>query len=274
MFTDPYQTTSGRLRDKIAIVVGAGQTPGPSIGNGRATALVFAHEGARVVAVDRDEESVRETCDLIEQSGGIAHPLVADITNPSDVEAIAQGTLEAFGQIDILHNNVGIGTGDGPALKVSEADWDRIQNVNVHAPWAICRQVIPHMRERRTGVITNISSIAAVASAPNVAYKVSKAGLNALTHALVMENAAFGIRVNAIMPGLIDTSMGVGTSAANSGIDEVTLRDQRNRSVPLNQRMGRAWDVAYAALFLASDEASFITGAILPVDGGHSSRIG
>ncbi|MEU2031421.1 SDR family NAD(P)-dependent oxidoreductase [Nocardia amamiensis] len=265
---------TGRLHDKVAVVCGAGQTPGTTIGNGRATALLFAREGAEVLAVDRDEKSLLETCALISESGGTARPLVADITDPSDCAAIARTALDAFGRIDVLHNNIGIGAGDAGALDVTEDAWDRIQSVNLRAPWTVCRQIIPHMRERRTGVIINVSSIAAVCSAPLVAYKVSKAGLNALTHALAMENASFGIRANTIMPGFIDTPMAIEGMASKLGMNQDELRAARDRMVPLNQRQGNAWDVAHAALFLASDEAAFITGALLPVDGGQSARIG
>jgi NAD(P)-dependent dehydrogenase (short-subunit alcohol dehydrogenase family) len=265
---------TGRLQDKVAIVCGAGQTAGSTIGNGRATALLFAREGARVLAVDRDEDSVRETCELITAESGVAHPLVADITEPYGVGSIAQTAIDRWGHIDVLHNNVGIGQGDSNALDLTEDAWDRIHTVNLKGAWATCRQVIPHMRERAEGVIVNVSSIAAVCSAPLVAYKVSKAGLNALTHALAMENAGFGIRVNAIMPGLIDTPMAIEGLSQALGMDRDELRSLRASRVPLGHSQGTAWDVANAALFLASDEASFITGAILPVDGGQSSRIG
>lgn len=265
---------SGRLHDKIAVVCGAGQTPGATIGNGRATAILFAREGAHVLAVDRDEKSLEETCAMIAEAGGTAHPLVADITDTADCGTITRTALEVFGRIDILHNNIGIGSRDGSALEVSEEAWDRIHAVNLRAPWVLCREVVPHMRKRRAGVIVTVSSIAAVCSAPLVAYKVSKAGLNALTHALAMENAAYGIRVNAIMPGLIDTPMAIEGISAATGMDRDELRAARDRMVPLNRHQGTAWDVAHAALFLASDEAAFITGALLPVDGGQSARIG
>ena len=265
---------TGRLQDKVAIVCGAGQTAGTTIGNGRATALLFAREGAQVLAVDRDEASVRQTCELIASEGFIAHPLIADITDPDSLTAITRTAIDHWGRIDVLHNNIGIAAGDGNTSDVSAQAWDRILNVNLTATWATCRQVIPHMRERRSGVILNVSSIAAVCAAPLAAYKVSKAGVNALTHALAMDNASYGIRVNAIMPGLIDTPMAIEGYAQATGIDQDALRTARDKMVPLRNRQGTAWDVAHAALFLASDEASFITGALLPVDGGQSSRIG
>ncbi|HEX7322504.1 MAG TPA: SDR family NAD(P)-dependent oxidoreductase [Mycobacterium sp.] len=262
-----------RLHDKVAIVCGAGQTAGTTIGNGRATALLFAREGAHVLAVDRDEASVLATCEQIAAEGFTARPLVVDITDPDGRAAIPQAVIEHWGRIDLLHNNIGIAAGDGNTSDVSEDAWDRILNTNLTATWATCRQVIPHMRERRSGVILNVSSIAAVCSAPIAAYKISKAGVNALTHALAMDNARYGIRVNAIMPGLIDTPMAIEGYAQATGIDQDALRAARDKAVPLGNQ-GTAWDVAHAALFLASDEAAFITGAVLPVDGGQSSRIG
>jgi NAD(P)-dependent dehydrogenase (short-subunit alcohol dehydrogenase family) len=164
----------------------------------------------------------------------------------------------------VLHNNIGIAAGDGNTSDVSAQAWDRILNVNLTATWATCRQVIPHMRQRRSGVILNVSSIAAVCAVPLAAYKVSKAGVNALTQALTMDNASYGIRVNAIMPGLIDTPMAIEGYAQATGIDQDAVRTARDKMVPLGNRQGTAWDVAHAALFLASDEASFITGALLP----------
>jgi NAD(P)-dependent dehydrogenase (short-subunit alcohol dehydrogenase family) len=265
---------TGRLQDKVAIVCGAGQTAGTTIGNGRATALLFAREGAQVLAVDRDETSLLQTCEQITSEGFTARPLVADITNPDSRAAIVRTAIDHWGRIDVLHNNVGIATGDGNSSDISEQAWDRILNVNLTGTWATCRQVIPHMRERGSGVILNISSIAAVCAAQLAAYKVSKAGVNALTHALAMDNAAFGIRVNAIMPGLIDTPIAIEGYSQALGIDRDSLRTARDNMVPLGNRQGTAWNVAHAALFLASDEASFITGAVLPVDGGQSCRIG
>jgi NAD(P)-dependent dehydrogenase (short-subunit alcohol dehydrogenase family) len=265
---------TGRLQDKVAIVCGAGQTAGTTIGNGRATALLFAREGAQVLAVDRDEASLLQTCELITTEGFTVRPLVADITDPDGRAAIPRTVIDHWGRIDILHNNIGIATGDSNAADVSEQVWDRILDVNLTAMWATCREVIPHMRGHGSGVILNVSSIAAVCAAPIAAYKVSKAGVNALTHALAMENAPFGIRVNAIMPGLIDTPIAIEGGSLALGIDRDALRAARDKMVPLGNRQGTAWDVAHAALFLASDEASFITGAILPVDGGQSSRIG
>lgn len=265
---------SGRLADKAAIVVGAGQTPGDTIGNGRATAILFAREGANVLVVDCDEERARDTAEAIEGEGGKCAVFAADVTREDDCRALAAACVEAFGHIDVLHNNVGIGTGDGSTTRITEDAWNHIMDVNLKSAFLTCKHVLPTMREQRSGVITNISSVAAVCSTNIVAYKTSKAGLNALTHAVAMSNAKYGIRANAIMPGLMDTPMAIEGISEARGVSKEDLRAVRNAVVPLGQKMGTAWDVAYAALFLASDEAKFITGVMLPVDGGQSAKIG
>ena len=264
----------GRLAGKAAVVVGAGQTAGATIGNGRATALRFAAEGARLVLVDRDEASVTETADLVRSEGGRAEVLVVDIAADDGGERVATGSARLLGRIDVLHHNVGIGLGDATPTRVSDDSWERIIDVNLTAMWRTCKHVVPVMREQQAGAIVCVSSIAAVAAAGNLtAYKVSKAGVNALVHALATTNAKHGIRVNGIMPGLIDTPMGVDAAAAARGMSRDDLAAARARSVPLG-RQGTAWDVANAALFLASDEAAFITGVMLPVDGGQIAMIG
>jgi NAD(P)-dependent dehydrogenase (short-subunit alcohol dehydrogenase family) len=263
-----------RLQGKVAIIVGAGQTPGDTIGNGRATAILFAREGARVVLVDRDAESVRETRAMVEAEDGACLVCESDVRRAGDCRAFTQATLEAYGRIDILHNNVGIGAGDNEATQLSEEAWDRILDVNLKGMFLSCQQVLPVMRQQGQGCIINISSIAAVCSTDLTAYKISKAGVNAMTQTLANGNAKFGIRVNAIMPGLINTPMAIEGHARARNIAKDVLIRERDAKVPLRGRMGTAWDVAHAALFLASDEAQFITGVVLPVDGGQSARIG
>ena len=263
-----------RLKDKIAIVVGAGQQPGEGIGNGRATAALFARNGATVLLVDRDEASARETLRMIEGDGGVASTLRADITDERDCQAIALECMERYGRIDILQNNVGIGLGDGSPTSLEADGWDAIMDVNLKGMWLTCKYVIPHMRTARSGAIVNISSGAAVMSTAATGYKVSKAGVNALTHAIAWSNGRYGIRANTIMPGLLDTPMAIESHAAGTGKTRDALRAERDAAVPLSGRMGTAWDTAYASLFLASDEAKFITGAVLPVDGGQAARIG
>jgi NAD(P)-dependent dehydrogenase (short-subunit alcohol dehydrogenase family) len=265
-----------RLANKTAIVVGAGQTEGTTIGNGRATALLFAREGARVLLVDRDRDSVEETRDLIEhETSGVASTFVADIVDEDECRAIVAHAREQFGgRIDVLHNNVGIGNGDAGPTSLDAHAWDRIMDTNLKAMWLTCKHVVPAMREQQGGAIVNISSIAAVAGVGNLsAYKISKAGVNALTQALAVTNARFGIRVNGIMPGLMDTPMAVDAIARARNVSRETVADARARTVPLGHQ-GTAWDVAHAALFLASDDAAFITGVVLPVDGGQSAQVG
>jgi NAD(P)-dependent dehydrogenase (short-subunit alcohol dehydrogenase family) len=263
-----------RLEGKVAAVIGAGQTPGDTIGNGRATAILFAREGAKVLLVDRLLDSARETQEMIEKEGGTAFAFEADVTRESDCEAITAACVEQYGRLDALQYNVGIGGGDAGATRLREEDWDQILDVNLKGCFLCCKHAVPVMREQGAGSIVAISSIAAVCAVGTVAYKTSKAGMNAFTHSLAVGNARHGVRVNTIMPGLMDTPMAIEGISKARGVDKQELSRQRDASVPLGQKMGTAWDVAYASLFLHSDEAKFITGVILPVDGGQSARIG
>jgi NAD(P)-dependent dehydrogenase (short-subunit alcohol dehydrogenase family) len=224
--------------------------------------------------VDCDRESALETQRLIEAEGGQCFPFQADVTNEEACKAFVHAAVEKYGRVDILHNNVGIGTGDDELLSLSEESWERIMRVNLKSMFLSSRSVLPVMREQRSGAIVNISSIAAICSAGIVAYKTSKAGVNALTQQIAMDNAKFNIRANVIMPGLMNTPMAIEGISKMRGIAKDQLIRDRNARVPLGNKMGTAWDVAYAALFLASDEAKFITGVMLPVDGGQSARIG
>lgn len=265
---------TGRLAGKIAIVSGAGQAPGETIGNGKAIAFLFARAGAKVLCVDRDEARGQQTVDEIRAEGGAAQLCVADISRPEVVDAIVAACTDAFGPPSILVNNVGIGdVGDGPPHKLTEEAFDRTLRVNLKGAWLLTKAVLPGMLERRSGAIVNISSLASVAGGFQMAYEVSKAGLNRMTLSVAMSGASRGVRCNAITPGLMDTPMAIGGIAKKRGIPEDDLRAERAARVPMGF-MGTGWDTAYAALFLASDEARFITGAILPVDGGGSARIG
>ena len=263
-----------RLKDKVAIVVGAGQTPGDTIGNGRATALLFAREGARVLLADRNLASAEETRGMIEAEGGHAATIEMDVSKEADSVRLVERCVELYGRIDILHNNVGTGAGDAGAGHIEIDAFERIFRVNLEGPLLTCKHAVPVMRAQGGGAIINVSSIASIAAATAmIGYKTSKAALNTLTEALAFANARYGIRVNAILPGLINTPMAIEGISAVRGISKAELIEQRDRQVPLG-KMGSAWDVAYAALFLASDEAKFITGVLLPVDGGQTLRVG
>ena len=264
-----------RLADVVAVVIGAGQTPGDTIGNGRAIATTFAREGATVLCVDRFAARADDTVDAIRASGGAAESLEADVTEGVQCDAIVAAALDRWGRVDVLVNNVGIGgAGDGPAHSADEEAFDRIVEVNLRAMWRTCRAVLPTMREQQHGSIVNISSAASVAGGFQVAYEVSKAGVNRLTTSIAQSNASRGVRCNAVALGLVDTPMAVGGIAAARGVPLDEVRAERDARVPLRGGMGTAWDAASAALFLASDEARFVTGVVLPVDGGTSVRIG
>jgi NAD(P)-dependent dehydrogenase (short-subunit alcohol dehydrogenase family) len=226
-----------------------------------------------VLLVDCDADAVAETQADIAARGGEASSFIADVTNEAQCAAITTTCVERYGRLDILHNNVGIGAGDCGATSITEDVWDRIFAVNLKSVMFTCKHALPVMRAQRSGVIINISSIAAVCSMGLVSYKASKAALNAYTHSLATGGAKFGIRANAILPGLMNTPMAIEGYVA-AGHEREALIAQRNAAVPLGGQMGSAWDVANAALFLASDEARFITGVCLPVDGGQSALIG
>lgn len=262
---------SGRVAGKLALVMGAGQTPGATMGNGRAIALVLAGEGARVFCADRDLDRAEDTVAAIRNIGGQAEALQCDVTDAAQcAEAV-----RAAGALDILINNVGIGgLGDGPAHKVKDDAFERILTVNLKGVLNGISAVVPGMRDRGGGSIVNISSLAGIAGASMVAYETSKAAVNRLTLSTALANAKHGVRCNAVAPGLIDTPMAIEGHVTSSGLATAVIRAQRAQRVPLRQQMGDAWDTAYATLFLASDEAKFITGVILPVDGGMSARIG
>jgi NAD(P)-dependent dehydrogenase (short-subunit alcohol dehydrogenase family) len=263
-----------RLEGKVAIVTGAGQTPGDTIGNGRAMSVLFARAGARVLLVDRRLDSAEETKSIIEKEGGKAFAFEADVTKSEDCRAIIEKCLEVFGRIDILVNNVGIGGDDFGPVKLEEEVWDRIYNTNVKSAFLTCKYVLPVMEQQGSGAILNISSVAAVANTSMLAYKTSKAAMNALTHSVAMKYAKKGIRVNAIMPGLMKTPMAIEGISTRRGISKEELIKQRDSRVPLKGGMGNGWDIAFAALFLVSDEAKFITSVVLPVDGGQCGLVG
>lgn len=250
-----------RLKDKVAIVVGAGSIR-PGIGNGKATAILFAKEGAKVACVDLRLEAAEETVETIKRQGGQAIAISADATKDTGAKKILDGVISNFGKIDILFNNVGVGLGDR-GLKITEKDWDMVMNTNLKSIMTVCKYVVPEMIKGGGGAIVNNASMAAFYGHYNYPYAASKAGVVALTRSLAVGLAKYNIRVNCVAPGLIATPM------------VEPLMGQRRDStvgqrVPL-KRHGKAEEVAYAVLFLASDEASFITGQTICVDGGMSA---
>ena len=265
-----------RLEGKVAIVVGAGQSPGEGIGNGRATALLFAREGARVLAVDRRLDSAQETVDMIAREGGTGAAFNADVTVEAQLAAMVRAAQEKWGRVDILHNNVGVSIagGDASPTEITEEAFDRVMTINLRSVVMACKHVLPVMRQQRSGAIVNISSVAAVSNYPWVGYKTSKSAMIAYTQQLAIQNAEYGVRANVILPGLMDTPMAVDTRARTGNRSRADVAAERDSKVPLRRKMGTGWDVAHAALFLASDEANFVTGVALPVDGGQMAKIG
>ena len=265
-----------RLKDRVAIVVGAGQSPGEGMGNGRATALTFAREGARVLCVDNNLASAEETVGMIRQSQGTAEAFRADVTKNADLKSMVADAHKRWGRIDILHNNVGVSLsgGDAELLEIGEEAFDRCVAINLKSCIFAAKHVLPIMRQQQSGVIINISSMAVITTYPYVAYKATKAAMVSFTEQLAYQNAQYGIRANVILPGLMNTPMAVDTRARTFRKTRAEVEAERDAKVPLRKKMGTGWDVANAALFLASDEASFVTGVTLPVDGGASVRRG
>ena len=259
---------AGRLAGSVALVFGAGSS-GPGWGNGKATAVLYAREGARVAAADLRLEAAEETCRIIASEGGEAEAIGVDVTDDGAVAAAVARTLARFGRIDVLHNNVGV-TEMGDPVTLSAERWRRQLDVNLTGAFLACKHVLPGMLRRGKGAIVNVSSIAAerVSAYPHFGYYASKAGLNHFTRALAVQYAPRGIRANAIMPGVMDTPM-IYAQIQSQHADVEGMRRARSRRCPMG-RMGDAWDVARAALFLASDEAGYISGVCLPVDGGLS----
>lgn len=260
------------LKGRCAIVFGAGSS-GPGWGNGKASAVAYARKGATVACVDLVEASAAETASIIAGEGGQAIALAADVTDSASVARAVQRTVDEFGSLDILHNNVGVTHMGGP-VELEEGSFKASVELNLGSVYHTAKAVLPHMLKQGGGAIVNISSIASIrwTGYPYFAYYATKAAVNQATVALAMQYARQNIRANCILPGLIDTPLIYRQlSSQYASVEEMVAA--RHAAVPMG-RMGTAWDVAAAAVFLASDEARFITGVCLPVDGGQSCAVG
>jgi NAD(P)-dependent dehydrogenase (short-subunit alcohol dehydrogenase family) len=255
---------AGRVEGKVAIVTGAGSTPGPGIGTGKASAVVLAREGASVLLVDLHVERAQETKDMISAEGGTAEVFAADVTRSADCEAMVTAALEAFGTLDILVNNIGLAS-LGTVVDTTEEAWDRALDINLRTAFLASKHSVPVMAEKGGGAIVNISSISALRGDGTLAYSAAKGGLIAMTIDMAYSHGRQGIRVNAIAPGHITTPMVLSVTAPGPRAEYMnTLRSEAG----LLGTPGSGWDVGWAAAFLASDEARWITGAVLPVESG------
>jgi NAD(P)-dependent dehydrogenase (short-subunit alcohol dehydrogenase family) len=257
-----------RVKGKVALVVGAGSIA-PGWSNGKAAAVLYAREGAKVFAGDIILDAAQETKDIIKGEGGECSTCQVDVSESEQVSAMVQECIETYGRIDILHNNVAIFDTVG-LVETTEESWDQVMAVNVKGMFLACKYCIPHMEKQGGGAIVNISSVASVRypGYTSASYNASKAAINQLTQSIALEYAENGIRANSVSPGLIRTPMMDQWMAQRFGTVEVDeMIRTRNAACPM-KKMGDAWDVANAALFLASDEASYITGVNLVVDGG------
>ena len=273
------QEPTGRLKDKVAIVTGAGSI-GPGWGNGKATAVLYAREGAKVFAIDINPDAVKQTAAIIAGEGGVCEADVCDVSSSDQVRTLINACVRTFGRIDILHNNVGI-VETGGAADLSEEGWDRVHNVNLKSMFLTCRFALPVMEQNDPdeyglrGAIINISSIAGIRSTgiSYLAYNTTKGAILPFTRSIAVEYAPKGIRANCILPGLMDTPLIYETVLdAYSAGDIQEMQRIRNEQIPLG-RMGDAWDVAHAAVYLASDEAKHVTGAELVIDGGLTCKV-
>ncbi len=261
----------GRLQNKIAIVFGAGSVAA-GIGNGKATAIAFAREGAKVIAVDINVEAAAETAQIINSEGGFCRAAQANVTDASSVQAAVEDCMRLEGRIDILQNNVGFASLGGP-VEMDEKTWDESMEVNLKGLFLTCKFVLPIMERQLAGSIINISSIASIRwlGTAYISYAAAKGAVNQFTQAIAMQYARKGIRANAILPGMMDTPTARHTLSSVFA-NEADLVAQRNALCPTG-KMGDAWDVAWASVFLASDQARYITGISLPVDGGMTCKV-
>jgi NAD(P)-dependent dehydrogenase (short-subunit alcohol dehydrogenase family) len=256
-----------RLRGKAGIVTGAG-TRGEGIGNGKASAVLYAREGAQVLAADIDFDAARATAELIRREGGECVPFRADVSTAEDCRAMVEECVVRFGKIDVLHNNVGITNSGGP-VEYPEDDWDRMMNINVKSMFLTAKYALPHMERQRSGSIVNIGSINGVRAIPfpKLAYAASKAAVIALSREIAIQFAPLGIRCNVVLVGLIKSPIVEQNNTRLYGGDLEEMWRKRDAMSPTG-RQGTVWDVANASVFLASDESTYINGVVLPVDGG------
>lgn len=254
----------GRVEGKVAIVTGAGSTPGPGIGTGKATAVVLAREGAKVVLADLHPDRAEETRQMIEAEGGEARVVGADVTKAADCEAMVAAALDAFGTLDILVNNVGLAS-LGTVVDLTEEAWDRALDINLRSAFLASKYAVPVMAQKGAGAVVNIASISALRGDGTAAYSAAKGGLLALTVDMAYSHGRQGIRVNAIAPGHITTPMVKSVSAPGPRADYM---DRLRAEAGLLGTPADGWDVGWAAVFLASDEARWVTGVTLPVDSG------
>jgi NAD(P)-dependent dehydrogenase (short-subunit alcohol dehydrogenase family) len=261
-----------RLEGRVVVLFGGGSV-GPGWGNGKAAAVQYARDGAKVVVVDINADAAEETAAIIREERGEAGSHICDVTSAAQIDQVISETEQRFGRIDVLHNNVGA-PNMGTVEEMSEEDWDRTQDINLKSVFLTCKRVVPIMRRQQRGVIINISSIAAIryTGYPYPAYYASKAGVNQLTVSLAIQYAKDGIRANAIMPGMMDTPHIHQAITGQYDNQREEMVAQRSAQCPMG-RMGTGWDIAKAAAFLASDDAQYITGVCLPVDGGISCRL-
>ena len=271
-YTPEVRKMGERLKNMVAIVTGAGSV-GPGWGNGKATSVLFAREGAKIYGVDINLKAAEETKAIIDQEGGVCTVQRMDVSKSDEVKSVVDRCIETYGRIDILHNNVGIVVPGGP-VETSEETWDRVMAINLKSMFLTCKYVLPHMEKQGSGVIINISSIAAIryTGIPYITYYTTKAGILGFTQSIALQYAAKNIRANTILPGLMHTPMFVEPlKQVYAGGDVEKMFEIRNKQCPTG-KMGDAWDVAHAALFLASNEAKYITGAQIVVDGGITCK--
>jgi len=261
----------GRLANKVALVIGAGSI-GPGWGNGKATAVAYGREGATVICVDKNAEAAAETAELLKAEGAQVLALNADVCNEDDVRRIVATSMDAYGRIDVLHNNVGLALLGGP-VDISLQDWERSLDLNIGYMFLTVRHVLPVMQRQKSGAIINISSIASIRwlGTAYIGYSAAKAAVNQLTQAIALQYAAQGIRANAILPGMMDTPI-ARIALKDDAASEEALVARRHATSPTGA-MGDAWDIAWASVFLASDEARYINGVLLPVDGGMTCKV-